>query len=87
MIGALPGINTLPDNGNIEDASEADFDYEKSMSLMTAWSCNEDALPAQQKADAVLAAAGLARLSVEDALRQLVSSHLAAPRFAVQSED
>ncbi|CAE7251568.1 unnamed protein product [Symbiodinium natans] len=87
IIGMLPAINTLPDNGDIEAATEADFDFPKAISAVMAWSRDEDAGPSQRKADAVLAAAGIARLSVEDAMKELLSSHLATPRFAVQSED
>ena len=87
VIGMLPGLGTLPDNGDIEAAKETDFDLKDAINRMTEWSRDEDAIADKQKADAILAAAGLARLSVEDAIRQLLSSHLAAPRFAVQSED
>ena len=85
----LPGINTLPGNGDIVGATAADFDADALLALIAVWTSHdpEEVAEARAKADTVLAAVGLERLSGAAALAQLCDAHLAAPRFAVRSED
>ena len=88
-VGRLPGINTLPDNGDIAAASVADYNVEQVAELFQMWSARagEEQQEATVAADAVLSAVGLPRLGVREALEALVAAHLAHPRFAVRSED
>ena len=88
-VGRLPGINTLPDNGDIAGATADDFDTAQVAALIEGWSAgagNEEP-EITAAADAVLSALGLPRLGVRAALDILITAHLANPRFAIRSED
>ncbi len=90
-IGSLPALNTLPNEWDIDGATKADFKLDELQARLHVWSQDErmkaDIQAARQHADAVLTAVGLERLSVSDALSQLIDTHLSQPRFAIQSED
>jgi hypothetical protein len=89
-VGRLPGINTLPDNGDIAAATAFDYDVEEVAALIERWSAgagNDGQDEATAAADAVLLALGVPRLGVREALGALVAAHLANPRFAIRSED
>mmetsp|Transcript_19997 Transcript_19997/g.29858 ORF Transcript_19997/g.29858 Transcript_19997/m.29858 type:complete len:231 (+) Transcript_19997:161-853(+) len=91
----LPGINTMPDNGDILGASTADFDVPRLLELLEIWSSGDTpddetrqvTAQARTEADVVLDALGLSRLSREDALNALCAAHLNPPRFAPRSEE
>ena len=88
-INQLPGLNALPDNGNIDAATESDFDIRRVLGLLEGWMAQDQDRTAQAcaAANSILVALQLERLPARDALARLVTAHLARPRFAIQASD
>eukprot|EP00656_Telonema_subtile_P035762 TRINITY_DN39718_c0_g1_i3.p1 TRINITY_DN39718_c0_g1~~TRINITY_DN39718_c0_g1_i3.p1 ORF type:complete len:205 (-),score=46.57 TRINITY_DN39718_c0_g1_i3:53-586(-) len=88
-IGRLPGLNTLPDNGDIEGATEEDFKLKEVEAMVQRWLLEgEDEQKALvETASTLLRDLGIPRLTVGQALKKLIEAHLALPRFAIQSPD
>lgn len=82
----LPGLNTLPDNGDIEGASGGGVDWTR-VRLFFEQEADEDRVAQVAAADSILAALGLRRRTVDEALSMLLVAHLDRPRFAIISED
>lgn len=89
VVGRLPGLNTLPDNGDIEGASAADFNRDRILEHVGMWLAmgHEEIQEAITAADLVLDSLNLQRLELAVAVDTLLAAHLQNPRFAIQSEE
>lgn len=92
-VGDLPGLNTMPDNGDITGATLKDFHLDTVCEKLETFKAqdkeddDQDYKNAIEAANEILAVIKKPRLTIRQSLEALIAAHLSEPRFAIEADD